>query len=82
MKGSRKSLKIFIVSNPVNEFRPQLYLFFKVREDRFLYSSPIQIRSPTQKLVFKVKINWAMDPVGVRGVRPPLESEVFFHLKD
>ena len=56
MKGSRKSLKIFIVSNPVNEFRHHQYLFSKVREDTFLYSSPIQIRSPTQKLVFKVKI--------------------------
>ena len=81
MKCPRKSLKKFIVSNPVNEFRLQLYLFCKVREDTFLYSSPIQIRSPTQKLVFKVKIKWGHGPRGGLGGQTPLESEVFFHLK-
>ena len=64
MKGSRKSLKIFTASNPVNEFRLQLYLFCKVREDTFLHSSPIQIRSLSQKLVFKVKIHWGHGPRG------------------
>ena len=71
MKGTRKNLKIFTASNPVNEFRLHLYLFFKVREDTFLHSSPNQIRSPTQKLVFKVKIHWGHGPYGGLGVRPP-----------
>ena len=81
MKGSRKSLKIFIVSKPVNEFRLQQYRFFKVREDTFLHSSPIQIRSPTQKLVFKVKFRGEADPVGVWGYWTPQEFEVFYWLK-
>ena len=81
MKGPRKNFKIFTASNPVNEFRPQLYLFFKVRIDSFLYSSLIQIRSLSQKLVFKVKLIGGMDPVGVWRVRPPLESVIFFDLK-
>ena len=81
MKGSRKSLKIFIVSNPVNEFRPQLYLFFKVREDTFLHSSPNQIRSPTQKLVFKVKIHWGHGPCGGLGGQTPVESDLFYSVE-
>ena len=53
MEGSRKSFRIFIVSKGVDEIRPQLYLFFKVREDTFLYCSPIQFRSLSQKLFLK-----------------------------
>ena len=53
MKGSRKSFRIFIVSKGVDEIRSQLYLFFKVREDTFLYISPIQFRSLSQNLFLK-----------------------------
>ena len=81
IKGTRKNFKIFTASNPVNEFRLQLYLFFKVRIDSFLYSSLIQIRSLSQKLVFNVKINWGHGPRGGLGGQTPLESDVFFHLK-
>ena len=71
MKGTRKNLKIFTASNPVNEFRLHLYLFFKVREDTFLHSSPIRIRSLSQKLVFKVKIHWDPGPRGgLKGHAP------------
>ena len=65
----------------MNEFRLQICLFCKVRQDTFLYSGPIQIRSPTQKLVFKVKIKWGHGPCGGLGGHTPLEYEVFFHLK-
>ena len=64
MKGSRKSFKIFIVSKGVDGIRPQLYLFFKVREDIFLYSSPIQFRSLSQKLVLKSLILLNYDNYG------------------
>ena len=47
----------------------------------YLDISPIEDGLHSQKLVFKVKIERGVGPRGGLGVRPPLEFEVFFHLK-
>ena len=78
MKGSRKSLKILIVSKNANHLHLQLNTLFKAVKTQYLHIGPSEDGLHSQKLVFKVKIWRGRGPLGVWGVRPPLEFNVFF----
>ena len=81
MKGSRKSLKILIVSKNANHLHLQLNTLFKAVKTQYLHIGPSQDCLHSQKLVFKVKIRRGRGPCGGLGGQTPLESEVIFHLK-
>ena len=76
-----KKFKIFTASKGVNEIRLQLYLFFKVRGDTFLHTGPNRLRSPPQKLVFKVKFRGRGGPRGGLGYQNPLKLGFFYPLR-
>ena len=81
MKGSRKSLKILIVSKNANHLHLQLNTLFKAVKTQYLHIGPSQDRLHSQKLVFKVKIWRGHGPLGVWGVIPPLEFDLFYVLE-
>ena len=81
MKGSRKSLKILIVSKNANHLHLQLNTLFKAVKTQYLHIGPSEDGLHSQKLVFNGKIEGDGGPVGVSRGHAPLESEVFYHLK-
>ena len=71
MKGSRKSLKILIVSKNANHLHLQLNTLFKAVKTQYLHIGPSQDGLHSQKLVFKVKIQRGRGPLGgLRGHAP------------
>ena len=64
MKGSRKKLKILIVSNNANQFRRHLNHYRVQVRTLYLDIGPNQIGLHSQKLVFKVKIWRGRGPLG------------------
>ena len=71
MKGSRKSLKILIVSKNANHLHLQLNTLFKAVKTQYLHISPSEDGLHSQKLVFKVKIWRGHGPLGVWGGQTP-----------
>ena len=81
MKGSRKSLKILIVSKNANHLHLQLNTLFKAVKTQYLHIGPSEDGLHSQKLVFKVKIRRGHGPLGGLGGQTPLEFEIFYPLK-
>ena len=81
MKGSRKSLKILIVSKNANHLHLQLNTLFKAVKTQYLHIGPSEDGLHSQKLIFKVKIRRGHGLLGGLGGQTPLEFEIFYPLK-
>ena len=73
VKGSRKKMKILIVSNNANQFRHHLNHFYAQVKTLYLDIGPNQIRLHCQKLVFKARFCGDGGPVGVSRGQASLE---------
>ena len=81
MKGSRKSLKILILSKNANHLNHQLNTLFKAVKTQYLHIGPSQDGLHSQNLVFKVKIQRGLGPLGGLRGHAPLESDLFYSLE-